>query len=226
MEDRQEGSNRSTGDKRDSAPLGSSRPACYTPSRDRPKEISIVVRGFVFSLIVLVSLPSPGLAGAVPTTAPPEDLAISLRSEAILRLLYAATPYEVQVGGSLLRETLTFTEPRNLVLQAGRISFSVRCRGTPIPVDQSLRPVFLLKEPGGGGGYRVVVESLPVAIPGLGTVDLKDLFEPIEIQSLLRQSVFLQGRPAWVDVQVRRITLRADRIDVGASIRLTSDRRR
>ncbi|HMC82756.1 MAG TPA: hypothetical protein VKL61_05950 [Candidatus Polarisedimenticolia bacterium] len=185
-----------------------------------------MVRVFVFSLLALVTLPSPGLAGSVPTTTPREDLTIILQSSTILGLLSSATPYEVHVGGSLLRETLTFTEPRNLLLQAGRISFSVRCRGTPVAVDQTLRPVLVLKEPGGGAGYRVVVESLPVAIPGLGTVDLKDLFEPIEIQSLLRQSVFLQGRPAWIDVQVRRITLRADRVDLGASIRLTSDRGR
>ena len=185
-----------------------------------------MIRVFVFSLLALVSLPSAGLAAAAPSTAHPEDLTITLRNPAILGLLSAATPYEVQVGGSLLRETLTFTEPRNLLLQAGRISFSVRCRGTPFTVDQTLRPVFVLKEPGGGGGYRVVVESLPVAIPGLGTVDLKDLFQPIEVQSLLRQSFLLQGRPAWIDVQVRRITLHADRVDMAASIRLTSDRGR
>jgi hypothetical protein len=185
-----------------------------------------MIRATVFSLLAIVSLPSPGMAGSSPATASQEELTFVMQGSAVLGLLSAATPYEVQVGGSLLRETLTFTEPRNLQLQPGRISFSVHARGSPVSVDQTLRPVLVLKPPGGGAGYRLVVESLPVAIPGLGTVDLKDFFDPIEIQALLRQSVLLQGRQAWLDIQVRRITLRDDRVEVGASIRLTPDRGR
>ena len=148
-----------------------------------------------------------------------EDLTLSLGRSALQRLIAAATPYRLELGSSLLREVLTFSDPRDLRFQDGKISFSIRCQGAPFPVDQVLRPVLSLR-PSGKGGYQAVVESLPLKIPGFGTVDLRDAMEPVEIQSLLQQTVFLQGRPAQLDVRVQRIVIRSEQIEMAASLTL------
>src|SRR5207249_5904965 len=135
-----------------------------------------------------------------------EDLHSVLRRTALQGLIAAATPYQVDVGSSLLRENLIFSEPKNLAFPNGKITFSIHCKGSPFPVDQVLQPVLSVR-PMGTDGYQVVVESLPLKIPGYGTVDLREVVEPVDIQSLLTQTVFLQGRPAQLDVRVRRIVI-------------------
>ena len=169
---------------------------------------------FVFTAASLVPL----LYAAAPGPAA-EDLNLSLRRVAVQKLITGATPYRLDLGSSLLRESLTFTDPRDLTFQDGKIRFSIRCQGTPFPVDQVLRPVLSLR-PSGNGGYQAVVESLPLRIPGYGTIDLRDAMEPVEIQSLLQQTVFLQGRPAQLDVRVQRIVIRPEQIEIGASLTL------
>jgi hypothetical protein len=66
-----------------------------------------------------------------------------------------------------------------------------------------------------------VVESLPVGIPGFGRVDLKDLFAPVELQSLLRQGLNLSGRPTLLEVRVAQVEVSKDSIDLSARFLLT-----
>lgn len=168
-------------------------------------------------LIALTAVPAKAEPASPPTS--PDDLNITLRREAVQGLIQGATPYHVDLGSSLLKETLVFSEPRDLSFPNGKITFRIRCQGSPFPVDQVLQPVLSLR-PAGSGGYQVIVQSLPLMIPGFGRVDLKDAFPPLDIQSLLSQEVFLQGRPAQLDVQLRRIAVRPDEIHMGASVRL------
>ncbi|MCI0658692.1 MAG: hypothetical protein L0170_16695, partial [Acidobacteria bacterium] len=145
---------------------------------------------------VLCAAVAPGL----PATGT-EDVKVQIRREAVLSLLTAAMPYKVEVGASLLKESLTFTDPRDLSFAEGKVTFAVRCQGSPFPVDQVIHPVFTFKR--GASGYQLVVDSLPVGIPGFGRVDLKDLFPPVELQALLRGPLqFRQGRRARAVRQV------------------------
>ena len=171
-------------------------------------------RILIFAAASLLFLP-----GAAATGPAAEDINLSLRRVAVQKLLSGATPFRVELCSSLLRESLTFTEPRDLTFEDGRIRFSIRCQGTPFPVDLVLHPVLPLRR-SGNGGYQAIVEGLPLEIPGYGTVDLRDAIEPVEIQSLLQQTVFLQGRPARLDVRVQRIAVRPEEIEIGASLTL------
>lgn len=157
-------------------------------------------------------------APALPATGT-EDVKVQIRREAVLSLLTAAMPYKVEVGASLLKESLTFTDPKDLSFAEGRITFAVRCQGSPFPVDQVIHPVFTFKR--GASGYQLVVESLPVGIPGFGRVDLKDLFAPVELQSLLRQGLNLSGRPTLLEVRVAQVEVSKDSIDLSARFLLT-----
>lgn len=157
--------------------------------------------------------------GAGPSAAGTEDVKVRIRKEAVLSLLTAAVPYKVEVGASLLRETLTFTDPRDLAFGEGKITFAVRCQGSPFPVDQVLHPVFTTRR--GASGYQLVVDSLPVGIPGFGRVDLKDMFPPVELQSLLRQGLNLSGRPTLLEVRVEQVEISKDFIDLSTRLLLT-----
>ena len=149
----------------------------------------------------------------------PGDLKVQLRRETVQSLLSAAVPYKVEVGASVLRESLTFTEPRDVSFSEGRITFAVRCQGSPFPVDQVIHPIFTFRK--GTAGYQMVAESLPVGIPGFGRVDLKELFPPVDLQSLLRQGLSLSGRPTLLEVRIDRLDISKEMIDVSARLLLT-----
>jgi hypothetical protein len=149
----------------------------------------------------------------------PADLRVQVRKETVQSLLSAAVPYKVEVGASLLRESLTFSDPREVTFSPGRITFAVRCQGSPFPVDQVIHPIFSFRS--GATGYQMVAESLPVGIPGFGRVDLKDLFPPVDLQALLRQGLNLAGRPTLLEVRIERLDISGDIIDVAARLLLT-----
>ena len=157
-------------------------------------------------------------------TATNETIKVQIRREAIASLLSAAVPYKVEVGASLLKESLTFTDPKDVSLGNGKATFAIRCQGSPFPVDQVLHPVFTFKR--GASGYQLVVDSVPVTIPGFGKVDLKDFFPPVDFQSLLRQAVDLSGRPTLLEVKVERIDMTGESIDLFASFALSPIRSR
>ena len=164
--------------------------------------------------VLLSGLPVIGLAADVPK----EGVRIEVGKGAVQGLLAGATPYRLEVGTSLLKETLTFSEPRELVFEPGRIRFGIRCQGSPFPLDQVLHPAFSLQST--GGVFRLVVESLPVSVPGFGQIDLKEMIAPIELRSLLRQALLLQGKPAQLEVRVDRISILVDRIAIEARLLL------
>ncbi|HEV8375817.1 MAG TPA: hypothetical protein VGR38_06225 [Candidatus Polarisedimenticolia bacterium] len=165
--------------------------------------------------IVGVSL---GLMGAGPAPRY-EDVKVQLRREAVLNILKGAMPYRIEAGSSILKETLTFSEPRDLLFAAGRITFAVHCQGVPFPVDQVLHPVFVFRQ--GSAGTQLVVESLPVGIQGFGRVDVKDFFEPVDLTTLLRQGVNFSGRPAFLELRVEKVSVSKDSIDISAHLQIS-----
>ncbi|MCI0567283.1 MAG: hypothetical protein L0Z52_03715 [Acidobacteria bacterium] len=170
------------------------------------------------ALTVLPWVLLPAVATGLAATGT-EDVKVQIRREAVLSLLTAAVPYKVEVGASLLRETLTFTEPKELRFAEGKITFAVRCQGSPFPVDQVIHPVFAFRR--GTSGYQLVADSLPVGIPGFGRVDLKDLFPPVELQALLRQALNLSGRPTLLEVRVEQVEISKYSIELSARLLLT-----
>ena len=170
---------------------------------------TLTVLAWVFSMAVGTGLPATS----------PEDVKVQIRKDAVLSLLTAAVPYKVEVGASLLKESLTFTDPKDMSFADGKITFAVRCQGSPFPVDQVIHPVFSFKR--GASGYQLVADSLPVGIPGFGRVDLKDLLPPVELQSLMRQGLNLSGRPTLLEVRVSQVEVAKDSIELSARLLLT-----
>ena len=149
----------------------------------------------------------------------PEGVKVSFRRDAIMSLLSATMPYKIDVGTGMLKESLTFSDPKDLTFGNNQITFAVRCQGTPMPVDQVLHPVLVFQQ--SGGGYQVVVQSLPVAIPGFGKVDIKEFFQPVDLRNLMKQSVDVRGKPALLELRVDKVALAKETIDFSSTLILT-----
>src|SRR5262249_15084504 len=182
--------------------------------REEPVSLKKIALTLIALLVSCLALPVES------ADAPKDGIRVQVGKGAVQGLLAGATPYRLEVGTSLLKETLNFSDPRDLVFEPGRIRFAIRCQGSPFPLDQVLHPAFSLQT--AGGVSRLVVESLPVSVPGFGVIDLKEMIPPIELQSLLRQTLLLQGKPAQLEVKVDRVTILTDRIEIDARLLLAS----
>jgi len=150
---------------------------------------------------------------------PVPEVTLTLTPPALLRLLQTVMPYRLEVGNSLLKETLTFSNPRNVVLSNNQVIFTLRVQGKPFPLDQDLKPVLALKKTA-DGNYQVVVASLPVAIPGYGSLDLSEVFPPVSLQSLFEQKFELQDRALRADLKIQDIQVGREQIEMAAILRL------
>jgi hypothetical protein len=166
-------------------------------------------------------------AAAAPATPSPAPSAVGERSDvrftigeaAVLEWIRAATPYTFSVGNSLLKVDLTLSDPRELKLLDSRATLKVRLRGSSIPVDQILQPVFVLRHDAAQSKYFVVVSSLPVALPGLGTIDLKDSFPKFEIPELVQDLWRFSDRPVALNLDIRRIAVLEHALEIAANVK-------
>jgi len=168
-----------------------------------------------------------GMTMAFSATPSPEPAAdrsgvrFTITEATLLDWLKAATPYTFSVGNQVLKIDLTMSEPKDLRLQDSKASFRVRLKGTTIPVDQVVAPVFLLRHDDALNKYFVVISSLPVLLPGLGTVDLKDSFPKFELPELVQDIWRFSDRPVAVNLDIRRIAVLDHAIEVGANLIFT-----
>jgi len=161
---------------------------------------------------------------AAPSPAPAPDrsgVRFTITEAALLDWLKAATPYTFSVGNQLLKIDLTMSEPKDLRLQDSKATFQVRLRGTNIPVDQVLTPVFTLRHDEALDKYFVVVSSLPLQLPGVGTFDLKDSFPRFEVPGMVQDIWKFSDRPVAVNLDIRRIAVLDHAVEIGADVIFT-----
>ena len=161
-------------------------------------------------------------AGAPPV--PPADrseVRFTIGEAALLDLLKAATPYTFNVGNAYLKVDLTLSEPRDLRLLDSKATLKVRLRGSTLPVDQVLSPVFTLRHDQALNKYFVVVSSLPVQLPGIGSIDLKDSLPRFEMPELIEDLWRFSDRPVALNLDIHRIAVLEHRIEVGADVVFT-----
>lgn len=157
-------------------------------------------------------------------SAPPADrseVRFTIGEAALLDLLKAATPYTFNAGNAYLRVDLTLSEPRDLRLLDSKATLKVRLKGSTLPVDQILSPVFTLRHDEALNKYFVVVSSLPVQLPGLGSIDLKDSLPRFEMPELVEDLWRFSDRPVALNLDIRRIAVLDHRIEIGADVVFT-----
>ena len=166
--------------------------------------------------------PAQGAAAAPGVTAVDRsEVRFTIGEAALLDLLKAATPYTFSVGNQYLKFDLTLSEPRDLRLTDAKATLRVRLKGTTIPVDQVLAPVFVLRHDEALNKYFVVVSSLPVQLPGIGTIDLKDSLPRFEMPELLEDLWRFSDRPVSLNLDIRRIAVLDHRVEIGADVVFT-----
>jgi len=157
-------------------------------------------------------------------TPPPADRSlVRFRiGEAVMQdWLRAVTPYTVSVGADLLRTDLVFSDPQGLTLRDGQASFRVRVRGKALPIDQTLEPVVTVKHDPRLNRFTLVVSSLTVTLPGLGTLDLREAMPAVEIPALLDHLWNGTDRAIGIHLGIRRVAIvdHAVEIEADATVR-------
>jgi hypothetical protein len=155
---------------------------------------------------------------ATPAAPDATELRFTVNERALLDCLRAATPQTVTVGSSLLSTDLTLLDPTDLVLANGRASFKIRVKGRTIPLDQVVRPTVTIDKDPRSGQFFGVVSSLPVQVPGLGSIDLKDYLPRFEIPALVEDLWHVADRPLGLRLRIRRIAILDHLLEVGADV--------
>jgi hypothetical protein len=160
----------------------------------------------------------PAAGAAPPAGAEATEVRFTVNERALLDCLRAATPQTVTVGSSLLSTELTLLDPADLVLANGRATFRIRVKGRTIPLDQVVNPTVTIDKDPRSGQFYGVVSSLPVQVPGLGSVDLKDYLPRFEIPALLEDLWHVADRPLGLRLRIRRIAILDHLLEVGADV--------
>jgi hypothetical protein len=172
-----------------------------------------------------VALLTGGAFGLPVESAAPQDgaeIQFRIGAPALLDLLRAVTPHTLTVGSSLLGTDLVLSDPRDLVLKDGKASFTVRVKGRTLPIEQVLSPTVMVSYDQELRKFYVVVSSLPLRIPGLGSIDLKDYLPRVEIPALLENLWNSGDGPLGVNLRIRRISIIDHAVEVGADASFTS----
>ena len=157
-------------------------------------------------------------SAASPAPADHSEIRLTVGEEPILEWLRAATPYTMTVGGSLVGADLIFQDPSDLHLREGMASLKIRVRGRSVPIDQVVSPVISLSYDPKLNKYFGVLASLPIQVPGIGTIDLKDYVPRFEIPGVVEDLWRFPDRPVGLTLRIRKIAIREHLLEVGADV--------
>jgi hypothetical protein len=170
-------------------------------------------------LLLGLALPASATAATpAPTAGDTSEVRFTLGEAALLDCLRAATPQTFSVGSKSLNADLTLLDPSDLVLRNGKASFKIRVKGKTLAVDQVVNPIITLNRDAQSGQYFGVISSLPIQIPGLGALDLKDFMPRFEIPAVLENLYRVSDRPLGVRLHIRRIAILDHLLEVGADV--------
>ncbi len=165
--------------------------------------------------ILLLTIAALALAAA-PVRA--ESIVLTIDRATLLNFTKAATPYSFEVGKPGLSETLSLSNPREMKFENGKIRLRVDCTGEPIPFFAELVPTVSLAFDRQKNAFVATVDSLPVKIGPLGTIDLKKYIDPIEIPVTFAAPVDAVAPGLVVDTLIRDLKVLEDRIEARADL--------
>jgi hypothetical protein len=182
------------------------------------------VPALLLAAVVFVRVAEPQATAAVqPAAGSDSEMHFTLDERALLDCLKAALPQTVTVGSGLFSTELTFLDPSDLVLkQDGTASCRVRVKGRTMPIDQVLKPVLRVERDPKTGQHYGVISSLPLQLPGMGSIDLKDTLPRMEIPPVIDNlRPFGDKQPAGLRFSIRRIAILEHRVEIAADLDLS-----
>ena len=172
-------------------------------------------------VVFLQEIDAPAAAQAQGQAPAGTEMHFTLDERALLDCLKAALPQTVTVGSGLFSTELTFLDPSDLVLKEGTASCRVRVKGKTLPVDQVLQPVVRLDRDARTGQYYGVISSLPLTLPGMGKIDLKDALPRLEVPQAIDNLHPFGERPVGLRFSIRRLAIHERRVEIGADLDLS-----
>jgi hypothetical protein len=187
-----------------------------------PRDSSLLLWATVAAALTVAAGPARVGAPAPDPVPDPAEVRLTIGESAVAEWLKAATPYVVTVGNQMLSADLVLSEPSGLSLSHGRAALKIRVRGRSLPVDQILSPVITVIYDQKVNRYFGVLSRLPIQIPGLGTIDLRDYVPRFEIPAVLENIWSFADRPVGLNLNIRRIAILDHAVEIGASVSFSS----
>lgn len=171
-------------------------------------------------LLALCAMPVGAAAAppAQPTVPDNSEIRFTVGEAPLLDWMRAATPFIISVGNQVVSADLILLEPKDLRLSDGKVSLKIRVKGKTLPIDQVLSPEIALVYDKSLNKYFGVLSSLPLSLPGLGTVDLKDYLSRVEIPTVLENLWRFADKPIGLNLKIRRIAILDHALEMGADV--------
>ena len=157
------------------------------------------------------------LSAAIPA-ASAESVVMTIDRPTALNFLRAATPYKVEVGAAGLSETLILFNPRELVFTGGKLRLKIDCRGEPIPLEAVLEPTLVIAFDRRLNAFVARVESLPIGLGALGTIQLDQYLEPFILPVTFSQTLETGLPGLTIDYLIRDVKVLDDRVEARADL--------
>jgi hypothetical protein len=174
--------------------------------------------GLALPVLAEAGVPAGTSAASAGASAEPSEVRFTVGESALLDCLRAAMPQTLSVGTKVLGTELTLLDPSDLVLRDGKARFKIRVKGRTLPVDQVVQPTVTIDRDPQSGRYYGVVSSLPIQIPGLGALDLRDYLPRFEIPAVVENLYRVSDRPLGLRLRIRRIAILDHLLEVAADL--------
>ncbi len=132
--------------------------------------------------------------------------------------LLAVTPYDVVVGKKGLSETVTLSNPRDVRFAGGAVRLRLDCKGTPLPIEEVIDFALGIRWNEVKRTFEARVETLPMKIPVLGSIDLAEYLRPITIPGAFSQSTGEGEQALGLEWKITSLRILDTMIQVGADL--------
>ena len=172
-------------------------------------------------IVVTCSLIGRAEAQDAPRLPTGSDVRFTIAEPAILDWLRAATPHTVTVSAGPIGTDLVIGNPRDLKLADGQASMKFTVSGRTLPFSQTISATMTLRYDQQLRKYFAVLSALPIQIPALGTIDLKDAMPRIELPTVFYHLSEIAGKQVGLRVEIRRLAIVTDAVEVAADVQFS-----
>jgi hypothetical protein len=167
---------------------------------------------------IVITLAVFACGAAIPSNLRAESATLSIDRVTALNFMRAATPYTFEIVAAGFTERFTLFNPRELRFEAGKVKLKVDCRGEPMSVNAELEPTLIVYFDRTKNAFVAKVQSLPVKMGALGTINLDQYLQPFVLPVSFSQTLD-EGIPGLtIDYLIRDLRVLDEKIEAKADL--------
>jgi len=175
------------------------------PTTSRARAFLIPLAGFVCAALATAEVRA-------------ESATLSIDRVTTLNFMRAATPFTFEIIAAGFTERFTLFNPRELRFEGGKVRLKVDCRGEPMSVNAELEPTLVVYFDHQKNAFVAKVQSLPVRMGALGTINLDQYIQPFVLPVSFSQTLD-QGIPGLtIDYLIRDLRVLDEKIEAKADL--------